>query len=314
MEFSNSLKNRFLKDFGLPIQVVREPMFPYYVNLIDPHFDVKKKLTMLEEVVVTLGGEDRFFSESNRIKETLINTIQATPSYATLSNDVLKAYETVNQVEQQDIYNMGNVNRTYISVDLKHANFNVFRMYDETLTLGFKSYEDLVGSITPFDYFKKAKYLRQVIFGNMLPKKQQRLQKWVIDKIISVLHKEVCIQLADFVSASSDEIVFAVAPENLDGFVSMVQSKIAGNSETAAFADWVKVQAFTLKSVGDKKFFVKENCLTDEIEFKAVPSLYFMQVFKKYHGLPLEPMDMLFFSDGYLAEFKETVFDDVDEQ
>ena len=313
MEFSNSLKNRFLKDFGLPIQVVREPMFPYYVNLIDPHFDVKKKLTLLEEVVVKLGGEDRFFSESNRIKETLINTIQATPSYATLSNDVLKAYETVNQVEQQDIYNMGNVNRTYISVDLKHANFNVFRMYDETLTLGFKSYEDLVGSITPFDYFKKAKYLRQVIFGNMLPKKQQRLQKWVIDKIISVLHKEVGIQLVDFVSASSDEIVFAVAPDNIGQFVSMVGNKLAEDATTKPYADWIKVEAFTLKSIGDKKFFVKENLVSGKVEFKAVPSLYFMQVYKKYIGKELEPYDLYFVSDGYLAEFKETVFDNVEE-
>ncbi len=288
-------------------------MFPYYVNLIDPHFDVKKKLTMLEEVVVKLGGEDRFFSESNRIKETLINAIQATPSYATLSNDVLKAYETVNHVEHQDIYNMGNANRTYISVDLKHANFNVFRMYDETLTLGFKSYEDLVGSITPFDYFKKAKYLRQVIFGNMLPKKQQRLQKWVIDKIISVLHKEVGIQLTDFVSASSDEIVFAVAPDNIGQFVSMVGNKLAEDATTKPYADWIKVEAFTLKSIGDKKFFVKENLVSGKVEFKAVPSLYFMQVYKKYIGKELEPYDLYFVSDGYLAEFKETVFDNVEE-
>lgn len=313
MTYSSSLKNRFLKDFAIPIQLVKEPMFSYYVERLDDHFTLKKKLQLLEEAVTTLGGEDRFFSESHKIKDALINAIQAKPAYEELANNRLDAYDVNNGVTQQDIYNMGNVNKTFISVDLKHANFNVFRMYDETLTLGFKSYEDLVGSLTPLEYFKTAKYLRQVIFGNMLPKKQQRLQKWVIDKIISVLHKEVGIQLADFVSASSDEIVFAVAPDNIGQFVAMVGNKLAEDATTKPYADWIKVEAFTLKSIGDKKFFVKENLVSGKVEFKAVPSLYFMQVYKKYIGKELEPYDLYFVSDGYLAEFKETVFDNVEE-
>ena len=313
MEFSHTLKNRFIKDFGLPIQLVKEPMFTYYVERLDEHFSLKKKLQLLEEAVTTLGGEDRFFAESHNIKDAIINAIQSTDAYKKLADDRLESYETKNSVEQQDIYNMGNVNRTFISVDLKHANFNVFKMYDASLVLNHNNYGELIGSLTQLEYFKSAKYLRQVIFGNMLPKKQQKLQKWVIDKCITALHTDVGIQMADFLSASSDEIVFAVDPKHIDEFVGMVKTKLTENVETAPFSDWIKVEAFTLKSVGDKKFFVKENCLTKEFEFKAVPSLYFMQVFKKYFGLELEPYDLMFYSDGYLAEFKETVFDNADE-
>lgn len=313
MEFSHTLKNRFIKDFGLPIQLVKEPMFSYYVERLDEHFSIKKKLQLLEEAVTTLGGEDRFFAESHKIKDAIINTIQTTDAYKELADNRLESYETKNSVTQQDIYNMGNVNRTFISVDLKHANFNVFKMYDKSLVLNHNTYAELIGSLTTLEYFKTAKYLRQVIFGNMLPKKQQRLQKWVIDKIISVLHKEVGIQLADFVSASSDEIVFAVAPDNIGQFVAMVGNKLAEDATTKPYADWIKVEAFTLKSIGDKKFFVKENLVSGKVEFKAVPSLYFMQVYKKYIGKELEPYDLYFVSDGYLAEFKETVFDNVEE-
>ena len=74
-------------------------------------------------------------------------------------------------------------------------------MYDNELTLGYDDYESLIGHVSNFEYFKKSKYLRQVIFGNMLPKKQQRLQKWVIDQVISVLHHDIGIPLNSFVSA-----------------------------------------------------------------------------------------------------------------
>lgn len=311
MEFSNSLKQRFVKDYKLQFQVVQEPMFSYYMTELDKHFDTQAKLEMLTDVVNTLGGEDGFFKESNRVKDTLIQAIQAKPAYEKLQNDRLDGYDTVNQVKQQDIYNMGNVNKTFISVDLKHANFNVFKMYDPELTLGFGNYEALVGSVTEFEYFKKSKYLRQVIFGNMLPKKQQRLQKWVMDKVITVLHTDVGVEMKDFMSASADEVVFAVDPSNVDKFVDMVARKLGSNDLTTNFAYWCRVEAFTLKSVGNKKFFVKENCLNGEVEFKATPSLLFMQVYKQYVGEELDPMDKVFYHEGFLAEFKDLVFEDL---
>ena len=307
MKFSNNLKNRFIRDFGLPIQLVKEPMFTYYVEQLDEHFAVKNKLQLLEEAVTALGGEDKFFAESHKIKDAIINAIQATDAYKKLADNRLESYETKNSVEQQDIYHMGNVNRTFISVDLKHANFNVFKLYDASLVLNHNNYDELIGSLTTLEYFKSAKYLRQVIFGNLLPKKQQKLQKWVIDKCITVLHTDVGIQMADFLSASSDEIVFAVDPKHIDEFAGMVKTKLTENVETAQFSDWIKVQAFTLKSVGDKKFFVKENCLDGTVEFKSVPAFYFMQIFKKYFNKPIEPYDMMFNFEGYVAEFKEKV-------
>lgn len=309
VELSNTLKNRFVKDYKLPFQVVQEPMFSYYIAELDSHFKTKQKLEYLTQAVISLGGEEQFFAESNRVKDTIINAISAKDVYEKLQNDRLDEYNVNTGVKQQDIYNMGNVNKTFISLDLKHANFNVFKMFNPELTLGFDTYEEMVGSVTEFDYFKKSKYLRQVIFGNMLPKKQQKLQKWVMEKLIKVLHEDVGIQMEDFVSASSDEVVFAVAPEGVEKFVEMVERKLCVNDETKSISDWVRVEAFTLKSIGDKKFFVKEG-IDGSVEFKGIQSYFFMQVFKKYTAQEINDMDKSFYHDGMLATFNKTVFED----
>lgn len=310
MTLSNTIKKRFVKDYKLPIQVIQEPMFTYYIDELDEHFDTKAKLQMLTEVVDAVGGEDGFFKESNRVKENIINKIQAKEVYGRLQNNRLDDYNVDVKVKQQDIYNMGNVNHTFISIDLKHANFNVLKMFDPSLVLHYSTYEDLVANVTDFDYFKKSKYLRQIIFGNLLPKKQQKLQKWVMDKIINVLHTDVGINMADFLSSSSDEVVFAVDPTNADKFVEMVTKKLSDNKETSGMVDWFKVDSFTLKSVGDKSFFVKESRLDDSIEFKGIQSYFFMQVYKKYLNKDITEHDMKFYFEGFMATFDKSVFDE----
>ncbi len=310
MELSNSIKKRFIKDYKLPFQVTQEPMFSYYIKTLDPYFGTVAKLKLLTDVIETLGTEEDFFSESNKVKSTLINDIQLKDTYKLLQMDKLEAYDTATGVASRDIYTMENVNKTFISLDLKHANFNVFSMFSKELTLGFNTYAEMVGSVTEFDYFKQSKYLRQVIFGNMLPKKQQKLQKFVMSKLITMLHEDVGIAMDDFVSASADEVVFAVAKQDLKEFVDMIERKMTNNLVTKEYASWVRVEAFDLLAIGDKKFFVKENCLDGAVDFKGIPSFLFMQVYKKYIGEDLEPLDKTFFHEGYLASFTDSVFDD----
>jgi len=310
MELSNSIKKRFIKDYKLPFQVTQEPMFSYYIKTLDPYFKTEHKLSLLKEVVETLGTEEDFFSESNKVKSQLIETIQAQEAYKGLQSNLLKEYDVHNGVSSRDIYTMENINKTFISLDLKHANFNVFRDFDPSLTLGFDTYSELVGSVSEFDYFKESKYLRQVIFGNMLPKKQQKLQKFVMSKLITMLHEDIGIAMDDFVSASADEVVFAVSKDNISSFVEMIERKMAANTVTEKYAPWVRVEAFDLLAIGDKKFFVKENCLDGSVDFKGIPSFLFMQVYKKYIGEDLEPLDKTFFHEGYMASFTDTVFDD----
>lgn len=310
MHLSNTVKNRFIKDWKMPIQVVQEPFFSYAMETVDSHFQSVSKLKMLTDVIDVLGTEEDFFSESNRVKTSLIAAIQDTPKYKELQNDNLGSFD-INEIgiRQKDIYTMVNVNKTFISLDLVKANFNVMKMYDSTLTLGFDNYEDLVGSVTDFDYFKKSKYLRQVIFGNMIPKKQQKLQKWVMRQLIDMLHTDVGIEMDDFDSTSADEVLFAVDPQDAEKFVEMVERKLASNELTKQFSSWVRVETFTLKSIGDKKFFAK-TYPNGDVDFKGIPSFLFMQVYKKFLNEELTSLDKTFYHEGYVASFDTGVFDE----
>lgn len=308
MTLSHSTKKRFVKDFNLPIQVVQEPYFSYYMEELDEHFNTHEKLKYLTDIIEKLGSEDAFFIEANRIKDFLIEEISSYDVYTDLSKNLLEDYKVKNQILQKNVYNQGNHDKAFISIDLKHANFNVMKMYSPTLTMGFETYEDLIGSVSEFDYFKKSKYMRQVIFGNLLPKKQQRMQSWVMDQVVSVLNKNVGIGLDNFISVSADEVVFEMN-EFINPTIKAIEDKLkTENRHTADMFDNFKINAFTLKSIGGENFFVKESLLTDKVEFKGIPSFLFMQTYKKYVGRPLEDKDLIFYHEGYLATFKQMVF------
>ena len=131
-----------------------------------------------------------------------------------------------------------------------------------------------------------------------------------MSKLITMLNEDVGIAMEDFVSASADEVVFAVSKENISDFVQMIKRKMAANVVTKTYAPWVRTEAFDLLAIGDKKFFVKEDCIDGSVDFKGIPSFLFMQVYKKYTGDNLEQLDKTFFHEGYMASFTDTVFED----
>jgi hypothetical protein len=69
-----------------------------------------------------------------------------------------------------------------------------------------------------------------------------------------------------------------------------------------------KVEGFHLNCVKSSKTekifgFVKEMINSPKVEFKAVPSFLFAQVFKKYYNLKIEELDRKFIHEGMLATF-----------
>jgi len=173
------------------------------------------------------------------------------------------------------------------------------------------TYEDLIGSVTDLDYFKKSKYIRQVIFGNLMPKKQQQIQQYLMDHVVSVLNQNAGIDIKSFISASADEVVFSVEMEKVEETISPIKEKLSNgeNGYTLAIFDALKINAFKLNSIGNKSFFVKESLLDNTVDFKGIPSFLFMQAYKRYTNQPLEDKDLIFFHEGYLSTFKQFVFD-----
>lgn len=67
---------------------------------------------------------------------------------------------------------------------MKKANFTALRHYNKDIVGGKDTYEDFLGMFTDENYFKESKYIRQVIFGNVNPKRQITYEKFLMDKVL----------------------------------------------------------------------------------------------------------------------------------
>ncbi len=169
--------------------------------------------------------------------------------------------------------------------------------------LGIKTYDDFVKLATPYDYFIKSRMTRQVVFGDLNPKRQQNIQKRIINEFSQLLTKN---GLSLF-SSSSDEII--IDPKGNNDITSALVADIPKDVTTEK--KFFRVEEFSFSKVHpaeDVHYYFKTSVDTTgkvKEEFKNVPSLYFPQVFKHQFKMDLEPRDMLFIMEGKLAYFLE---------
>ena len=300
MELDNNLKKRFCKDFKLPINVYQEPYFTYFKDLYEPVFKIDEKLVWLHKAIEEAGGVENFFSLGQKISTSIKEKIMTSNAYKKLNEvDMNKDYPLLEEVAQQNIYIKPNVGKKLISIDLEKANFNCLDLFDLKSELGVSSYQDLMRQETNLDYYLNSKMIRQVIFGDLNPKRQQRLQKYIINQLCTQLKKAGCI----LSSASSDEII---VQNNIE--IEEIQAALSNVPEKFKF---FRIEPFEFHEIVEGyDVYVKktQTNVGEKLEFKGVQGHVFAQVYKKYFGLEINSYDMLFYHEGSLAEFKEPYF------
>ncbi len=300
IEPTNAIKKRFVKDFRLPINVFDEPYFEYFIDLYDPLFNITEKRGYLEKLLKNCQTQEDFFQKSIDVAEGIKELIVNSKSYKEFNEVDLNNFPLKKNVSQQNIYIVPNVGKELISIDLQKANFNSFRLFGLQEEIGCPTYESLVKKFTDADYFLHSKMIRQVIFGDLNPSRQQRIQKYIIQNLCDKLLEHGC----EISSASSDEIIIKNKTD-----IKEVQSMLTDVDERFKF---FRVEKFHFDRVSDEfDFFVKKTTTDkgeEKIEFKNTPTFIFAQVYKKHYGLSTNSYDMLFYHEGYLAEFKEPVF------
>lgn len=301
MEVSNSIKKRFVKDYGLSIDVYQEPYFTEQVNKLGADKDFER----MKGLIRTLGSEDAFFLEADALIEKVQNHIKNTEAYKILQKKDMKIEgETIQAVKKKykttrNLYKEENLNKKFVSIDLSEANFNMFRMFN-VIPKEIKKYKDFLSQFTDRRYFLDSKHIRQIIFGGLMPNKQTIQQEMVIATILDNLPKEL---ISENIVFNKDELVL----EFKDGYTAMDYfNKVRNIYLDSCFT----VEIFTLEELRDKKenlYFVK-RFNKNEFELKAVPKVYYNQAYKKVSGEEITQDDLMFFYEGYIAYFKESVF------
>ncbi len=299
-EITNSIKQRFVKDFKLPINLIQEPYFDYFVELYNPDFDTFGKLKLLQSFLDTCKDQEDFFQIGNNVSTSVKEFIQNTKTYELMNNADMNKFPQSKNLSQQNIYIVPNIDKELISIDLEKANFNSFKLFGIAEETGVNTYRELIAKFTEQEYFQQSKMFRQVIFGDLNPARQQKIQRYVIGQLCDKLTANGC----EISSASSDEIIVKnkTNTKEIEDILSDVPNELK----------FFRVEKFHFSRIGeDFDFFVKYTEQKDgavKKEFKNSPGHLFPQIYKKHLNLEPNQYDMLFYHDGYLAEFKEPIF------
>ncbi|MEM7354015.1 MAG: hypothetical protein AAF657_24650, partial [Acidobacteriota bacterium] len=197
-----------------------------------------------------------------------------------------------------------------ISLDIVQANFSVLRSFDKEEALGaswrdFGARQDLDPALI------ESKSLRQILFGNLNPKRSQRLQHAFMARVRQALQVDLGVEAEDLAFSSHDELVLSTARSD----------------EPAArcdeIGDWLDHQSFELPlktSIFRLRAFEKGRYVktvyrlitvggTPRLERRyrslfGVPGNRFYLEFKR-HVLdePLDERDLLFWNDHRLAQW-----------
>jgi hypothetical protein len=295
---TNSLRARFIKNMDIPIQVVKDPYFAYYLSLYDGQYRTMEKWDEFKASLNQFQNEEEYFASEKQFIDTIIGHISSKPSFCDFIKMDMKKFES-SSLKKGNVFSEENVGKIFTSIDLVKANFQSLKYIDGNIVDGRDTYEEFASQFTEVPHFISSKKIRQVIFGNLCPQRQQTVQKHLISVIQGCL-LSIGIPSSSIIASSSDEVVIG---GDLD--------KIEFNEfkDLHNIAD-IRLSRFKLEKLGTDKFsfLVKKDLTTGEAKIKGVNSAYIPEVLKFQMGVKAIEWDRMFYLDGRLCFFQESLF------
>lgn len=300
---SHTLRRMFVKETDAPIQIIQDPYFLYMIDLFDEYCantksgGLKDRLVRFLDCVNKCGGEQQFAEASRSVRDEVIVYVMAKPEYQHFITCDMYEYKTSG--EQANLYTKENDGKAFISIDLVKANFAALRRFNKGLVDGKDSYEDFIAQFTEYEHFRNSRQVRQYIFGNLNPKRQMTIARYLIGHVAEAI--KLKFPGESIVASSHDEVVMTTT-SGVTG--EQVESLIATSVQTRANPLKVKVEEFLLERIGDHPFYLKQFDL-GAFQLKSVPEYFLPQVYKHVRKMPLNDMDLSFFFEGKIARFLE---------
>lgn len=302
--FGKDVLKRFTKDYNLPIKIYSEPYFSYLIELYDDYLNTKSKLKLLEGAVSKFENESQFLANYFKVVDEIIDDIKSKPSFEEFNNCKLDQYQIVSKYPKNDIYKQIHTGKYFVSIDLVKANFQALKYFNEELVNHTSNYKEFLGNYTDVEYFAESKHLRQVIFGNLNPKRQAKIERYLIESVINYLINNNIINSDDIKMATTDELVLSISEENINHWVDKAETLTATIKENLSIE--VDIEVFKLVSVLDS-YYAKEFLNKAGYQLMCVPQTYFPQVYKAYNGLEIEEKDLVFYYEHKLVKFLEAI-------
>ncbi len=305
MEVSASAKGRFCKDCGIPIRIFQEPYFTDRMELYDRFYGTLEKWNVFLNELKKYPCEQDYFEEYNRVKDDAILSIKDTEAYQKFNEDDMNQYSVTHKnLPSKDIFKPSNDGKSFISIDMRKANFSALHHYDPTIFQGANSWEEFVRKYTDNQHIINSKYIRQVILGNCNPKRHITYERYLMDIVLSHLI-DGSVSIDRVVFFSNDEIVLDISDLNESDQKSMAL-QIENSMKDMPVP--LKTEFFTLHQIagsgGYYKEILNENGNT-EIELKCLNNYELPFVLRTFLGEEITESDKVFYHEGLLAKFIE---------
>jgi len=305
MDISVKLKERFCKDYKIPINLFQEPYFTERINLYDKVYGTISKYERFINAMKKYSTEQDYFEEYNHVKDAAILDIKGTEAYQKFNEEDMNKYAVTHKnLPNKDIFKPSNDGKCFISIDMRKANFSSLHHYNADIFCGADSWEDFIRKYTDNQHIINSKYIRQVILGNCNPKRHITYEKYLMDGALTYL-TEVFVSMDRVVFFSNDEIVVDVS--DMDG---NKQERIvfAIRNGMKDMPVPLKTELFILHKIvgtdGYYKEIIDENGNT-EIKFKCLDNYALPFVLRKFLGEEFTESDKVFYHEGLLAKFIE---------
>lgn len=315
MNISIELKKRFCKECRIPIGVYIEPIFHQRLELYDTYYNTIDKWITFIDGLRGFKNEQDYFEHYNYVKEEAIQQIKSSTAYKNFNEENMDQFKITHQhLPKIDIFEPHNDKRTFISIDMKKANFSALRYYDkkfksnESMFLNADTWEDFISNFTSNLHLINSKYVRQVILGNCNSRRHTTYEKYIMDNIITALKKDVNEKIVFF---SNDEIIFDVTELDVETRIkrhAFISEKLV-NSPIP-----FRVELFTVHKIEGTNGYYKEiydiaKPKQPQIEFKCLDSYILPFVIRKFKNEETNPdseNDKIFYQNGLLSKFLET--------
>ena len=304
---SIQLKKRFCKDCNIPITVFDNPYFYERLAALDTIFNCVKQFNLFCAEMQQFDNEQDYFEYYNSVKDKMISDIKGNHTYQSFNTDLSGKAETALNIERakvgkKNLYVENNDGKTFISIDMKKANFSAMNFYSRDI-FDCDTWEDYVGKFTSSLHIQNSKYIRQVVLGACNPKRQIQYEHSLMLKLY--LHIKDTLDDNDFTAYSigEDEILIEVGQFHhpLNKLKEIIYSCPSG------IGNLVRVEMFDLQKAGDYGWLKVIYDDNQTVQFKCVDAEIFHQIVKHYYNIPITENDLVFRHNGRLARFLEEV-------
>ncbi len=295
------LAKRFVSDYNFPINNVSvQEIFVHQLILFEKNFETMTKWLNLWKLIDEKfdGDSGKFLHEYYQIRDKIIVDALNNPAYKQFNEMDMSAFKVPKlSVSKNNIYNMDNDEKYFISVDLRKANFQALKYVNPEIVKNAKTYEDFIGLYTDLDYIKTSKYTRQVVFGKLNPSRQVTVEHYLINKVFESICNFEHFDKEHLVSMSNDELVFVVDNKEILDNISE-ETIIEHISKTTDIN--VHIEKFQLKGYQLVNYrncvctsFYRKIHFSDEndITLTCVPGTFHPIIWRLFTGQKLDKFD-----------------------